>query len=89
MYVSVVHTVMSLRQSFLTKRYSNFCYFDRAHVHDDTYIYIHVCTCTYYGWATVSLSSFHREFRQERKPDFAEEESVGLLKALRRGRRDQ
>ena len=33
-------------------------------------------------------SSFHHEFRRERKPDFAEEESVGLLKALRRGRRD-
>ena len=25
---------------------------------------------------------------EERNPDFAEEESVGLLKALRRGRRD-
>ena len=34
------------------------------------------------------VSSFHHEFRRERKPDFAEEESVGLLKALRRGRRD-
>ena len=35
-----------------------------------------------------SLSSFHHEFRRERKPDLAEEESVGLLKALSRGRRD-
>ena len=35
-----------------------------------------------------SLSSFHHEFRRERKPDFAEEESVGLLKALRRGPRE-
>ena len=34
-----------------------------------------------------SVSSFHHEFIRERKPDFAEEESVGLLKALRRGRR--
>ena len=53
----------------------------------------------WYIWATVcqsqteskndySLSSFHHEFRRKRKPDFAEEESVGLLKALRRGRRD-
>ena len=37
--------------------------------------------------ALLILSSFHHEFRRERKPDFAEEESVGLLKALR-GRRD-
>ena len=37
------------------------------------------------GKNDYSLSSFHHEFRRERKPDFAEEESVGLLKALRRG----
>ena len=35
-----------------------------------------------------SLSSFHHEFRRERKPDFVKEETVGLLKALMRGRRD-
>ena len=57
--------------------------------------YIHVPTYTF-GLRFVSrcmndyrVSSFHHEFRRKRKPDFAEEESVGLLKALRRGRRDE
>ena len=40
------------------------------------------------GRAVCNTLQFHHEFRRERKPDFAEEESVGLLKALRRGRRD-
>ena len=35
-----------------------------------------------------TITVCHHEFRRDRKPDFAEEESVGLLKALRRGRRD-
>ena len=30
------------------------------------------------------MSSFHHEFRRERKPDFAEEESVGLLNSEER-----
>ena len=62
------------------------------------HMYIHVYTYVYI-WATVyqsqheskndyRVSSFYHEFRRERKSDFAEEESVGLLKALRRGRRD-
>ena len=48
----------------------------------------------YYTISSPTLSSSAKsgflsyEFRRERKPDFAEEESVGLLKALRRGRRD-
>ena len=64
-----------------------------AHIHVPTY------TCMVhlgYGLSVAarskndySLLSFHHEFRRERKPDFTEEESVGLLKALalRRGRR--
>ena len=79
-------------------------YLDHAHTYVYTYIimYIHDIVYTYmyvYIWATVCqsqheskndyrVSSFHHEFRRERKPDLAEEESVGLLKALRRGRRD-
>ena len=63
-------------------------------------MYIHIYMYMYIPTYTVGLrfvsrsmndyrvSSFHHEFRRERKPDFAEEESVGLLKALRRGRRD-
>ena len=87
---------MSLRQSFLTKRYSNFFYFDHARFR---YTHTHLRTYIYNIWATVCQSqhevkmitvcqAFYYEFRRERKPDFAEEESVGLLKALRRGRRD-
>ena len=87
---------MSLRQSFLTKRYSNVFYFDhgtrtyvRTYIHD---VYMHgtfgVCQSQHEVKTITVLSSFHHEFRRERKPDFAEEDSVGLLKALRRGRRD-
>ena len=36
------------------------------------------------GYETITVCQ--AEFRRERKPDFAEEESVGLLKALRRGK---
>ena len=52
------------------------------------YIYIIIYVFMYICKNDYSLSSFHHEFRRERKPDFAEEKSVGLLKALRRGRRD-
>ena len=54
----------------------------------DTYIPTYTCMVQL-GYGLYSLSSFHHEFRRERKPDFAEEESVGLLKALRRGRRGE
>ena len=34
---------MSLRKSFLTKRYSNFFYFDHgAHIHASTYMYVYM-----------------------------------------------
>ena len=80
---------MSPRQSFLTKRYSNVFYFGRAHVDDVTCPY-YVDMRSTFGLRFVSRNdySLYHEFRRERKPDFAEEESVGLLKALRRVRRD-
>ena len=74
-------------------RYANPPWYTYTHIHVYTYVYMHGT----FGLRFVSrsmklndysLSSFHHEFRRERKPDFAEEESVGLLKALRRGRRD-
>ena len=47
---------MSLRQSFLTKRYSNFFYFN----HGAWYIYTHTCIYlrihAWYIWATVCQS---------------------------------
>ena len=85
---------MSLRQSFLTKRYSNIFYFDhgrREEPGNEATCRVHLgydLSVAARSKKDYSLSSFHHEFRRERKPDFAEEESVGLLKALRRGRRD-
>ena len=98
---------MSLRQSLLTKRYSNIFYLNHAyghmvhgipvhgtHVHIHMYLRIHAWCI----WATVCQSQHEvktitvcQSFimnSDERKPDFAEEESVALLKALSRGRRD-
>ena len=76
----------------------NFYIYVYMYVYTCIIMYIHVYTYVSI-WATVCqsqheskndyrVSSFHHEFRRERKPDFAEEESVGLLKAPRRGRRD-
>ena len=56
-----------------------------------TYVYMHLgsrLSVAARSKNDYSLSSVPHEFRRERKPDFAEEESVGLLKALWRGRRD-
>ena len=70
---------MSLRKSILTNSYSNFSsYFDHAHIHVPTYVFhATVCQSQHEIKNDYRVSSLHHEFRRERKPDFAEEESVG------------
>ena len=83
---------MSLRKSFLTKRYSNFFYFDHCiYIYTHTCIYMYVLYIIYiymyiHAWATVCQSQHEvktitvcQAFIMNSD---AEEEGVGLLKKL-------
>ena len=81
---------MSLRQSFLTVLFSTSTIYMYTYLH--TYMHVHVHGYMHIAWATVCQSQHEvktitvcQAFIMNSD---AEEESVGLLKALRRGRRD-